>query len=638
MVRRGARVAASALILLGLCAAARLSAQTPDGAAWRVNTVTATLQIGPLVAMDRAGRAVILWTDKHVDAQRLIHPRIAAQRYDPQGRPVAGELTCNEAPELVNSATGVVIDAGGEFVALWGEEGGFRHYARRFLRDAQPAGEPTLIDDSGSQLGRFDYAVGFGGGAGGEFVGVWQRAISVGGESLDGGSFARWFDRDAAPLTAEIPLVGAFRDGGRPLVDVVAGPDRSVLVGWTTEGGDPDRYFDLHVQAYSSAGDKLGPELLVPHDLQFPAAGMAWNPLLGTFVVAWPDVAQDPDGSFRERILLQRLSPLGQPILPQPLIVSEAGGFPSPVACNAKGYCAVSWFREGAGIMMRIVRPDDSVLPRDVSVAAVPAWPGSVAFGGNGALVVGWTNDYEPDDPEDIAARRLIASPADEPCQRIGNQVACDAGRSGALPELHLLDFGLTAHDQLLFGDVDGDGRADPCRARNGSWRCDTDHEGGVDVLLSFAGPASAIPLLGDVDGDGRAEACSWTPGDRTLRCDTAHDRRAPELSVTYGRAGTPLLGDLDGDGRDDLCLASRGIVRCDVAHDGGRTFTIADLGVTAARVVLGDFDGNGTDDLCAVRDGMLECDTAHDGGEAEGRLVLGSPDAPTYLTDLDGV
>jgi hypothetical protein len=630
---RGPRVKLPALILLGLCAAARLPAQTPDGPAWRVNTVTATLQLGPMVGMDRAGRAVILWTDDHVDAQSLVHPRIAAQRYDPQGRPVSGELVCNESFDLANTATGVVMQGGGEFVAMWGEEGGFRHYARRFLGDGQPDGEPKLIDDSGSHLLRYDYGVGFGGGVDGEFVGVWQRVVSVGGDNQYVGAFARWFDRQATALGPEIPLMDGIPASGWPLADVVAGPNRSVLVGWMTEGWDPDR-FDLHVQAYSSAGEKLGPESVVSHDLGFRAAGMAWNPLLQTFVVAWSEAVRDPNGIFRLRILLQRLSPQGQPILPHPLVVSQAGGISAAVACNTKGYCAVSWLGEGS--MLRIVRPDDSILPRDVSVAAASSWPASVAFGGNGALVVAWTNLYDAEDPADIAARRLIASPADELCQRIDNHVACDAGRTGALPELNLAGFGLTADDHLLFGDVDGDGRADPCRARHGSGRCDTDHEGGVDFPLSFRGPASAIPLLGDVDGDGRAEACSWTPADRTLRC--ARHRRAPELSVTYGRAGTPLLGDLDGDGRDDLCLVSRGIVRCDVAHDGGRHFTIVDMGSTAARVILGDFDGNGTDDPCAVRDGMLECDTAHDGGEAEGRLVLAVPDAPTYLSNLDGV
>jgi hypothetical protein len=567
---------------------------------------------------------MILWTDLNQEPNNgLAHPRIAGQGFSPQGIRMGNELVSNDPPFQADGVGGIVNQGNARFMAIWSES--FSYYARPHRVSGEPASGPVLIDESGSQVGYFDYPIGFGGGSNGEFVGVWSRT--------SGKLFANWYDRDARPLLHEVDLP-SFADGtGNFLVDVVAGPDRSLLIGFVVAGFNQE-YWDLYVQAYSSNGSKLGPTFLVPHNIGRPQAGMAWNPLTRNFVVAWRSWEGDT-----QRILFLPLSLQGQPLSEEPIVISETGGIPAAVACNNKGFCAVTWFREQVGIVLRIVRPDGSVLPAEILVAAVPAYPNWIAYGGNGALMVVWTDDYSSStDPADIAARRLIASPGDEVCQRVGNEVRCDSGRTGSLPELRLASFGLDRRDKLLFGDADGDGRSDPCRVRSGVWRCDTDHEGGnPEILLGFAGAAAGTPLLGDLNGDGRADACSWSAG--ILRCDTAHNGGSPELTLTYGRKEeTPLLGDLDGDGRDDLCLGSRGSLRCDIGHDGGRTETRFAFGQPGDLFVLGDFDGNGTDDPCLVRAGKLLCDTAHDGGEPEGELVLGTPGASVLLGNLDGV
>lgn len=637
MLWRGVPLVSPLLVFLAMATHGLVQAQTPDGAVFRVNSVTATEQGGPVVSMDGAGRGVILWTDYNMEPNRLVHPRIAGQRFDSRGGRIGSEFVSNEPPFKANSASGLAMQGGAEFVTFWSES--FSYFARHYLAIGLPGGSPALIDESGSHVGRFDYLAGYGAGAGGDFVGVWQRVLT-GDVSTDGGTLARWFDRNASPLTGEILLPDAFEENGspigHPLVDVVAGPNRSVLIGWTIPGFN-EEYWDLHVQAYSVAGQKLGPEFLVSHNIGSPQAGMAWNPATRNFVVAWRSAEPVP-GGFKERTLFQRLTPEGQSVTPQPIVVSETGGIPAAVACNVKGYCAVTWFRDRVGIVLRVIRPDGRVLPKEALVAAVPAYPNWIAYGGNGALMVVWTNDYEPSDPADIAARRLIASPGDEVCQRLGNEVRCDSGRTGNLPELSLAGFGLGKRDRLLFGDIDGDGRADPCRAQNGTWRCDLDHEGGViEAILSFAGAGTGTPLLGDLDGNGRADACVWSAG--TLRCDTARNGGAPELTLSYGAAGdVPHLADLDGDGRDDLCLWSRGLLRCDVGHDGGRSEARIVFGLPGDQLALGDFDGNGSADPCVARGGKLLCDTVHDGGEAEGELVLGSSAAPVLLGNLDGV
>jgi hypothetical protein len=616
------------LIALSSVTGEPLRAQTPDGRDFRVNTALQGQQRGAVVSMDGAGRGMILWTDLNQEPNNgLAHPRIAGQSFSPQGARLGNDLVANAPPFEADGVAGLVSQGTARFMTIWSQ--GFSYYARPFLVSGVAESGPILIDESGSQAGYFDYPVGFGGGSNGEFVGVWSRTT--------GKLFANWYDRNSNLILYDIDLPGITDASGNFLVDVVAGPERSILLGFVAPGFNEETW-DLYVQAYSNNGSKLGPTFLVPHNIGHPKAGMAWNPLTRNFVVAWRSAEPKP-GGYTERILFQRLSLQGQPVTEEPTVISETGGIPAAVACNNKGFCAVTWFREQVGIVVRIIRPDGSALPAEILVAAVPAYPNWIAYGGNGALMVVWTDDYNSaTDPADIAARRLIASPGDEVCQRVGNEVRCDSGRTGSLPELRLASFGLDRRDTLLFGDVDGDGRAEPCRVRSGVWRCDTDHEGGAtETVLGFAGAGSGTPLLGDLDGNGRAEACSWSAG--VLRCDTARNGGSPELSITYGRKGeTPLLGDLDGDGRDDLCLASRGSLRCDAGHDGGRTETRFAFGQPGDLLVLGDFDGNGSDDPCVVRAGKLLCDTAHDGGEPEGELVLGTPGAPVLLGNLDGV
>ena len=53
------------------------------------------------------------------------------------------------------------------------------------------------------------------------------------------------------------------------------------------------------------------------------------------------------------------------------------------------------------------------------------------------------------------------------------------------------------------------------------------------------------MPLLGDLDGDGRDDPCVFRS--RSLLCDTAHDGGAPEVTLTFTLAGMPVLGNPDG-------------------------------------------------------------------------------------------
>jgi hypothetical protein len=634
---RRASLLALWLLSLGIAVAEPAQAQTPDGRLLRVNSTSRGDEIYPLVAIDADGRAVVLWTHSRDPGGAV------GQILDPQGLPVAGEFAC-KGRFAGDFGYGVLMQGAAGFLTLCASED--EYYAQRHLPTGAPLGDPVPIYrlQPCTVEGCFDYFVGFAEGSNGEFVAVWERR-TVEGVAL----VARWFDHAGKSLTGEIPLFdGAEPIPGGSVLGVVAGLGRTLTLQWYLHERSP---FEVRVQTYSVAGERVGTAFVLP-GLESRWAVLAWNRLAGNLVVAWSSPVSE-DCCVPEKLYARRLSPEGRPLDPEPVLVSADNWDLYAIACSVRGYCGFFW--EGSeGFDTRVMRPDGSLASAVVSVGIPDSFgsqpghsdylPRSFAYGGNGALMVVGEDIYTPEDfntpqRDNIFARRLIASPADEVCQRVGNEVRCDAGRTGSLPELRLLDFGLDRHDELQFGDVDGDGREDPCRVRGGVWRCDADHEGrGTEVTLTFAGAGRGRSLLGDVDGSGRADACTWSEG--TLRCDTAHDGGLRELALKYAvrRGELPLFGDLDADGRDELCLWSPGLLRCDVGHDEGRNELRILFGQSGDQLVLGDFDGNGSDDPCLVRGIRLFCDTAHDGGEAEGELLLGTRGAPVLLGNLDGV
>jgi hypothetical protein len=204
----------------------------------------------------------------------------------------------------------------------------------------------------------------------------------------------------------------------------------------------------------------------------------------------------------------------------------------------------------------------------------------------------------------------------------------------------------------LLFGDIDGDGKADACARSPAGIVCArssgrvfeaarpwlgemTDAEG-----WSAATYAGSIALA-DVDGDGRADVCGRGP--RGIVCAVsrrtsfAHadlwsteadfsdgDSTPWAASAVYG--GTIRFGDLNGDGRADVCGRGPGGVVC--ALSTGRGFTKATpwlaAGMTDAdgwvealssarspTFQLADINGDGRADLCVDSGAGIACGLA---------------------------
>jgi hypothetical protein len=118
-------------------------------------------------------------------------------------------------------------------------------------------------------------------------------------------------------------------------------------------------------------------------------------------------------------------------------------------------------------------------------------------------------------------------------------------------------------------GDLDGDRHADWCVATPSGAACGVGAQRfvtaeGVPWSFALAGAPDPAPLdtaigaLGDIDGDLRADLCRAT--DTRVLCARSQGRGfGPTTTFAILPAGALpsalLLGDLDGDGRADACV-----------------------------------------------------------------------------------
>ncbi|HEX3776757.1 MAG TPA: polysaccharide deacetylase family protein [Polyangiaceae bacterium] len=124
--------------------------------------------------------------------------------------------------------------------------------------------------------------------------------------------------------------------------------------------------------------------------------------------------------------------------------------------------------------------------------------------------------------------------------------------------------------------DVDGDGRSDCCALTQEGVTCALGRGPtfGQPKLWSTdeslrAAPAGSALLFGDLNGDLRADACSYHSGVVACALSTGSSFTSATVWARPGivRAGGRLaLADVNGDARADLCVLERGLVSCGVA------------------------------------------------------------------------
>jgi hypothetical protein len=164
---------------------------------------------------------------------------------------------------------------------------------------------------------------------------------------------------------------------------------------------------------------------------------------------------------------------------------------------------------------------------------------------------------------------------------------------------------------------------------------CDLGRTGGpTELNLNRGGRPGEATLFGDIDGDGRDDVCTWYKG--LLRCDLSHEG-TPDLRVQLGSPGDiPLLADVNGDGKADLCVRRRNLLLCDTAHTGQFDFRRV-FGRGDETPLLGDIDGDGKADLCLVRAGVWNCQLSKSGELLHFRFGHGGDSPALGDADRDG-
>jgi hypothetical protein len=124
--------------------------------------------------------------------------------------------------------------------------------------------------------------------------------------------------------------------------------------------------------------------------------------------------------------------------------------------------------------------------------------------------------------------------------------------------------------------DVDGDGRADCCALTQRGVSCARAHGSSfaapelwsADQNFSAA-PAGAALLFGDLNGDLRADVCAYHSG--VVACALSNGSSFTSATVwarpgVLPPGGRLALADVNGDARADLCVLETGLVSCGVA------------------------------------------------------------------------
>lgn len=171
------------------------------GSEFRVNTWTRLDQNAPVVAMDRDGDFVIVWTSEEQDSWS---EGIYAQRYNTLGQSQGSEFRVNFTTRVRQIEPSVGMDGDGNFVVAWssaGQDGDeYGVYAQRYAVSGAPQGGEFRVNTS-TLLSQQSSAVAMG--STGEFMIAWSGAGRETGTGV--GTYARRYN------LAGLPQGGEFR-------------------------------------------------------------------------------------------------------------------------------------------------------------------------------------------------------------------------------------------------------------------------------------------------------------------------------------------------------------------------------------------------------------------------------------------
>jgi hypothetical protein len=266
------------------------------GSEFRVNAYTTDSQSNPAVAANSSGSFVVVWESYGQDGDDA---GIFAQRFDNTGAKVGTEFQVNTYTTSYQSYPAVAMDAAGKFVVVWqsykqdGSSTGV--VGRRFDSTGAPQGGEFRINVTTTG---YQQRPRIASDAAGNFVVVWHSA------NVDGDGSAvvgRRFGASGSPRSGEL-TVNTFTLSAQMFPDVAMDPAGNFLVVWQSRGqedfyGDPYA-FGVFARAFSATGRPSSNEFQV----NTYTTGYQVSPTValvgrGDFVIAWQSNGQDGYGA-----------------------------------------------------------------------------------------------------------------------------------------------------------------------------------------------------------------------------------------------------------------------------------------------------------------------------------------------------
>jgi hypothetical protein len=272
---------------------------------FQINATSSGNQAEPAVAMDAAAGFVVTWQgpESIEDDQEDIF----ARRFDPNGVPIGDEFCVNSSANNQQLYPSVAMNNDGTIIVVWEscdtpEQDNKSICGQLFDCNGVEFGAEFFINAKPSVCRYPDVAVD----ANGNFAVVWLQDKT--GNSIMG----RLFDPNGMPRTDtfEVNTIG-FSSITRPSIAMDAAGN--FVVTWD---GDPNLagMDDIHARLYDVNGTSFGEQFLVNTTLtgaqQYPQAAMNDE---GEFVIVW-DCQIDPNSESERDIFGRRFDSLGVPL------------------------------------------------------------------------------------------------------------------------------------------------------------------------------------------------------------------------------------------------------------------------------------------------------------------------------------
>jgi hypothetical protein len=368
------------------------------GPEFRVNTYTTHSQSWPSVSSNASGNFVVVWSSDYQDGSQF---GIFGQRYDSGGNPLGGEFRVNTQTASFQVGPSVASDASGNFVVVWessGQDGSVSGgiFGQRYDSDGNPLGGEFQVNTH-TTFGQLDPSVASD--ESGNFVVVWASVgQDAGGYSV--GIFGQRYDSGGNALGGEFQ-VNTYTTGEQSDPSVTSDAAGNVVVvwqSWAQFGGQDGSYSGIFGQRYDSSGNALGGEFQVntytARNQDVPSVA---SDASGNFVVVWQ--SDDQDGS-NEGIFGQRYDSGGNPLggeFQANTYTTDQQSLPS-VASDASGNFVIVWESFGQdgsdwAVFGQRYDSDGSSLGAEFQVNTYTPdnqFSKSVASDANGNLVVVW--------------------------------------------------------------------------------------------------------------------------------------------------------------------------------------------------------------------------------------------------------